>query len=465
MRNRYRGPLAIQNAEALVYGLAPNPLTAGRGLVIGGGVVYPEINFTLPAITIDDSTWAQVREQYKGMISSVVRRARALEVPGLVVEFEQLPAMTEVPARGSEITEILRDELERAHAKFGLNYALRVTIVDLRDCTRPPKLRSGPAWEAMIESWRRCARSGADLLSIESVGGKEVHDQALLNGDIAGIAFSLGILAARDMEWLWGELVKAAESEGRIAAGDSACGFANTAMQLAHQKMLPESLAAVVRAMGAARSLVAMECGARGPSKDCAYEGPVLKAIAGCAISMEGKSAACAHLSPVGNIASMAADLWSNESVQNVRLLAADAPEVFLEILAYDCRLLNQAAARGQRALLRDLLVESDEFLSPQALVLSPAATLRIARAIVSRVDDYTRTLAAGREAAALVREAAASGRLRLSAVETRWLDRIVRELDALPEEAEAAEEEMTARYGELFDPASYPCVSRAVSS
>ena len=32
-----------------------------------------------------------------------------------------------------------------------------------------------------------------------------------------------------------------------VPGGDTACGFANTAMQLAHQKMLPETLAAVVR--------------------------------------------------------------------------------------------------------------------------------------------------------------------------------------------------------------------------
>jgi methanol--5-hydroxybenzimidazolylcobamide Co-methyltransferase len=100
-------------------------------------------------------------------------------------------------------------------------------------------------------------------------------------------------------------------------------------MQLAHQKLLPETLAAVVRAMSAPRSLVAFERGAVGPSKDCAYEGPVLKAIAGCSLSMEGKSAACAHFSPVGNIAAAMCDLWSNESVQHVRLLSGPAPEVF----------------------------------------------------------------------------------------------------------------------------------------
>src|ERR1035438_10450247 len=48
----------------------------------------------------------------------------------------------------------------------------------------------------------------------------------------------------------------------------------------------------------------------------------------GCSISMEGKSASCAHFSPIGNIASAMCDLWSNESVQNVRLLSGSAPEI-----------------------------------------------------------------------------------------------------------------------------------------
>ena len=122
-------------------------------------------------------------------------------------------------------------------------------------------------------------------------------------------------------------------------------------MQLAHQKMLPEVLAAVVRAMSAVRSLAAFEQGALGPSKDCAYEGPVMKAITGWPISMEGKSASCAHFSPLGNIAAAMCDLWSNESVQNVRLLSGNAPEAFTELLAYDCRLMNAAAAAEGGAL------------------------------------------------------------------------------------------------------------------
>jgi methanol--5-hydroxybenzimidazolylcobamide Co-methyltransferase len=97
-----------------------------------------------------------------------------------------------------------------------------------------------------------CAEAGADILSIESIGGKEVHDQALMYEDFQGIVFALGVLAPRDMSWLWHEIYEiCARHPGVVPGGDSACGFANTAVQLAHQKMLPEVLAAVVRAMSA----------------------------------------------------------------------------------------------------------------------------------------------------------------------------------------------------------------------
>jgi methanol--5-hydroxybenzimidazolylcobamide Co-methyltransferase len=188
--------------------------------------------------------------------------------------------------------------------------------------------------------------------------------------------------------------------------------------------------------MSAVRSLVAFENGAVGPSKDCAYEGPVIKAITGCSISMEGKSASCAHFSPIGNIASAMCDLWSNESVQNVRLLSGSAPEAFTELLVYDCRLMNAATAKGQAIALRDLMVESDEWLSPQAAVLSPAATCRIARAILS--------------------EGLAEGKLRLSAKERQWLERIERELSEMPESEEELLGSIVAANGYCFDAASY---------
>ena len=449
--------LAVGNADDLVFGVAPHPLRCGLGLEIGAGKVYPEVNFTLPTMELSEGTWPQVRAHYEEIARQVATRAVRLKSPGLVLEFEHLPPMTERPEWGAELTKILKMRLVEAREKSGLPSALRVTPTDIREKGRPPLMRRGEACELLMRAFEASAEAGADILSIESVGGKEVHDKALVVADVPGIAFALGVLAPCDMAWLWARIREICERHpGTVPGGDSACGFANTAMQLAGQKMLPESLAAVVRAMSASRALVAFEQGAVGPSKDCAYEGPIMKAIAGVPIAMEGKSASCAHFSPVGNIASAMCDLWSNESVQNVRLLSGNAPEALAELLEYDCRLMNAASATGQARALRDLMTLSDEWLSPQAAVLSPAATIEIARAIVSKSDPYERTVAAGKAAAGLLDRGARDGRLTLARKERQWLDRVGEALDALPADWRELKARIEPDYGHLYDKESY---------
>lgn len=448
--------LVLDSAEDLVFGHAPRPVTCGRGLTIGAGQVFPEINFTLPPMLIDDDTWPAVRRCYDEIGTTLAQRATALHLPGLVVEFEQLPAMTEHPQWGAELTALLRTHLDRLHEASGMPVALRVTVVDLRDAERPPPLRSGAAWEQTREAFVCAAQAGADILSIESVGGKEVHDQALLFGDLNGIVVALGTLGWRDMGWLWDQISGIAREYGIVSGGDTACGFANTAMQLAGQGMLPAVLAAVVRAASAPRSLAAFEHGAIGPSKDCAYEGPVLKAITGCPISMEGKSSACAHYSPLGNIAGAAADLWSNESVQNVRLLSGPAPAAFLEMLAYDCRLFNTAIEAGEARRLRDWLVAGDVGHSAEALMLDPDVVMDLARAIVTANGGYARTVAATRAACDHLRAAVSAGRIRLTPREMTWLDRLSQAADDLPDDERTALALAVEEYGELFSAEAY---------
>ncbi len=316
------------------------------------------------------------------------------------------------------------------YESHGLQSALRVTVCDIRDESRPPQMRTGPGTQRILESMRLNAEAGADFLSIESTGGKEISDRALMEGDMAGLLLALGVLAPADMRFLWQEFTTIVSEYDCIPAGDSACGFANTAMIMADKHYIPNVLAAVVRGMSAVRSQVAFEQGAVGPSKDCAYEGPVLKAITGCPISMEGKSSACAHFSHLGNIAGAACDLWSNESVQNVRLLSGAAPEVFAEILAYDCRLFNQALSDNTSDVLRRLLIESDVHKSLHAFIISPDCAFTLAEAIVKEQDHFQRTRAAGLTACALIREAADTGGLTIPERELPWLDRIEETLE-----------------------------------
>lgn len=438
--------LAIADLDGFIYGVAPRPVSCGRGVTIGAGEMIPEINFTLPPIDINPSTWDEVRTQYSSMIEGVCRRAVALHVPALVVEFETLPPMTVQPEWGAEITRLLADALEGFHARDGLKSALRLTPNDTREHQRPPVMRSGPYWEGMERLFDAAAGAGADMIGIESTGGKEIHDIGLMNADLRTIAYALGVLAPRDMEFLWDRIVHACRATGITPSGDTACGFANTALALADQRMIPSVLAALVRVAAVPRSLVAYERGALGPSKDCAYEGPYMKAIAGVPISMEGRSAACAHLSPIGNVAQAVCDCWSNESVLNVRLLSTDAPIVSLEQLAYDCRLANTAAKTEDGARqMRDWLTASDAPLDPQAWVLRPDVVLRLSAAIVEEPTAWRRTRRAIRETMAELRRAHAEGSLRIAATEKRWLDRLSREADGLPEEEDAFICEMRA--------------------
>jgi methanol--5-hydroxybenzimidazolylcobamide Co-methyltransferase len=427
--------LAIPSADDLCFGHAPKPLTTRRGMTIGGGIVYPELNFTLPNMEITQATMPKVLDEYRMMITGALHRAVELEPPGLVVEFETLPPMTQVPQWGIDVTKVLADAMEDAYAKHGLKSVLRATPNDTREFARPPIMRSGELWENMLKTFEGCALAGAELLSIESVGGKEVHDDALTAGDIPAVLFALCTMGVRDMRFLWTQLDKIAKKTNAVCAGDTACGFGNTAMVLAEQKLISRTFAAVVRAISAVRSLVAYECGAVGPGKDCGYENPILKAITGFPMAMEGKTAACAHLSPVGNIAAAACDTWSNESVQNVKLLGGMAPTCYVEQLIYDCRIMNQALSEGPDAArtYRRWMVASDAKLDPQAYVLTPGSCVRIARSIVEAPNHYTAGRRAGLEAVQLLREGVAAGCLRLSDRERPWLDIIQSALEELP--------------------------------
>jgi methanol--5-hydroxybenzimidazolylcobamide Co-methyltransferase len=443
--------IAIDSLSNFVYGRCPKPVKTKRGLEIGTGLVFPEVNFTLPAMNITASTWPQVVAHYTEMVDDVIRRSVDLEVPQLQIEFETLPDMTLNPAWGLEINRLLADKLIAAQEKHGIKTALRFTPNDIREFSRPPIMRSGIHWEHMLEVFDKAGDAGADFLSIESTGGKELCDDALINADLPGVVFALGVLGCRDMEFLWKHMVASCKKNGVIPAGDSACGFGNTAMVLADKKMIPKVFAAVVRVATVPRTLVAVEQGAVGPCKDCAYEGVYIKAITGTPIALEGKSAACAHLSPIGNIAAALCDCWSNESVQNVQLLSGKAPEVSAEQLAYDCRLMNVAARRSpEDALrLRDWLVESDAPLDPQAYVLHPEVILRISKRIVQGNTAYERTRIAVQAALEELRKGAVEKTYRLDQREESWLDMMEMAIeDDIPE----TEEQMIALRRPLID-------------
>lgn len=427
--------LAYKDLNDFVYGSCPNPVTTKSGLVIGGGTIYPELNFTLPGMNIDENSVKDAYKIYADIINGALKRAHELYAPGVVLELETLVNFTENPKWGIEVNRIILDIMKEYADKYGLKTALRATLNDTREMSRPPVMRSGKYWDGMMEAFEGCAKDGADFLSIESTGGKELHDDALVNAEIKQVIFSLGVLGTRDMEFLWGHLVDIADRNNCYAAGDSSCGFANTAMVLAERGFIPKSFAAVVRVATASRALVAYEMGAVGPSKDCEYAGPYIKAITGTPVSMEGKSAACAHFSPVGNISAAVADLWSNESVQQVKLLSDYAPIVSMEHLIYDCRLMNEATKQGMNVQFRDLLVESDSPLDVQAYVLRPDFVFDISKELVKEQNPFLRTKLAAQLAVEGLKKAIAEGKVSADKRDSKYLDIMARELDEIPED------------------------------
>jgi methanol---5-hydroxybenzimidazolylcobamide Co-methyltransferase len=438
--------LAVESAADLRFGFAPFPVTTSKGLVIGGGTVYPELNFTLPPITIKEETLPEIEEHYAGIVRDALTRAVELGLKGLVFEFETLLEMTMQPAIGLSLVEIMHAICEEFRSTTGIVSEIRLTPNDVRDFERPPLQRSSRYLEPMFELFDKGARAGAEMLSIESTGGKEVHDDALMYCDVQSALFALSVLGVRDMHFLWKNIVRIAQGAGRLAGGDTACGFANTAMMLAEKRFIPRVFAAVDRVISVVRTLPAYEEGAVGPSKDCGYEGPYMKAIAGIPISMEGKTAACAHMSPVGNIASAAADLWSNESVQNVKLLGGMAPTIYLEQLAYDARLMNTAIRNGSAAALQRLFVESDEYTDPQALVLAPESVIEISKVIVASKNYVEAARDAALKSLEIIGEARNSGRLVLDERERDYASRIADELAEVPGEEGAFIEMMLPR-------------------
>ena len=448
---------AYENLDDFIYGKALYPVALKNNMTIGGGTVYPEVNFTLPPMLVTQDSMAEVIRNYREIITGICERAKELYVPGFVAEIETLPPMTFNPEWGIEVCKTVVDVIKEYEAKYGVKGAVRITPNDIREGSDLEHMWRGRHWDAILETFEGCAMAGADFLAIESVGGKEVHDEAVMYCDIKKSIFALAVLGCKDMEHLWTEIVKIAERTGAIASGDTACGFGNTAMVLADKRYIPRVFAATVRVITAVRSMVAVECGAKGPHKDCGYEGVYVKAITGTPISTEGRTAACAHLSPVGNIAACVTDLWSNESIQNIKLLGGMAPTVSFEQLVYDCRLMNTATAMGHETamLLSDLHADSDSALDPQAYVLRPDVVLEISKELVKTEGDYNRSKKAASLALSHIQKAYDSGVLSLDDKEQMWLESLADTVENLPEDVGKFTEEMIGEC-EKLDPGKY---------
>ena len=452
--NSFFNHIEIEKPNELIFGRSKKPLKYGFNLEIGAGKVIPEIKYFPKPEHLKNNEKAI--EIYQKIAEDLLFHAANLGISEFQLELELPAQLTEDVKLGSEVAHTQKEVMEKYYNEYGIKTALRVTVADIRNVTKEG-LR-GDSLDLMLESFENVAENGADAVCIESYGGKEIIVNAATRGDILGVIFGTGILASIDVYYLWKRIVNTVKNKA-IPTGDTACSHANSVMVLAggfRKKFISHTFAAVVRAISAVRTLASYEAGGIGPGKDCAYENSIIKAITGYPVSMEGKTAACAHSSLIGNIPMAVADLWSNESVEYTRLYSGMAPNVFLEMLYYDAELLNTALKENKEEILQELIVKSNAYKDPQALILSPESSIRIGRALVKGHSYYERALNAGIEAIRIIKEN--QDMLNLPSIERRYINMIEKQLESAPEESTFVQQ-MIKKYSEItkeFNPRNY---------
>jgi len=429
--------MAYAKADDMVFGKAVKPVKAGLGLEIGAGYTTPEVNYA-PRPEAGASKEKLVKE-YERITTDIMARMVQIGAPSVVLETEHVQQMSNHPDWGAAVAHAQKTIMEDYHDEYGIKCALRHTIGDIRENRDFLQLR-GDKYSVFLEAFEECAKSGADLLSVESMGGKEVFDYAILRNDMAGVLYGIGVLGSMDMEMIWSDIAAIAKKTGTVAAGDTDCAQANTAMFIAGgllDKNLAHTLAIIARAISAPRSLVAYEAGAVGPGKDCGYENTIVKAIAGVPITQEGKTSTCAHSDLMGNLVMQCCDLWSNESVEYQGEFGGTTVQCWSETLAYDCALMNVALESGNEKVLRDMFVASDINRDPQGYVLAYPNAYRVGQAIVKDGNDiYLRAKNAALECIKIVEEGA-KDKLALSRFEATALANAKAAFEALTDDKE----------------------------
>jgi len=440
--------MAYAKADDMIFGTALKPVKAGLGLEIGAGLTIPELNYA-PRPQAGVSKEALVKE-YERITRDALGRIVQIGAPAVCLESEHVQQMSNNPAWGAAVAHAQKTIMEEFHEEYGVKCALRHTIGDIREDRDLLALR-GVKNDTMLEAFDQCAAKGADLLSIETMGGKEVFDYAIIRDDTAGILFGIGVLGTSDMEFVWQNIVDIAKKNKVVAAGDTDCAQANTAMFIAGgllDKNLAHTTAIVARCISAARTLAAYESGATGPGKDCGYENTIIKSIAGIPITQEGKTSTCAHSDVMGNLTMQVCDMWSNESVEYHGEFGGTTVQCWVESLAYDCSLMNTAIKTGNQKTLRDLLCLSDKYRDPQGFVLAYENAFKVGEAIAANGNDtYLRSKAAAEACCAILDEGIKGGKLSLTNFEKNALAAVKKDLAALPAEKAKFVADCLAKY------------------
>ena len=439
--------MVTESADDMLFGETKNPVKLGLDQEAGGGLVYPNIKVA-PAEGSEESIDG-LEATSKNIAFAACQRAADIGLPAIQIETEHVQQQSISREASERCTAVTWEELEKLHDKYGTAVSLMSTVADMRE--EENGLRGSEFDIAMDESFEACAQSGASMLCIETVGGKVVSDYGISRGDARAILYGIGVLGSNDMEYMWTKIVDIAKRNGIVPGGDTDCAQANTAMFLAGGflgKNVSHTIAAVARAIAGARSLVAIECGARGPTKDCGYENPIVKSIASVPVCAEGKNATCAHADLMGNLTAAVCDVWSNESVYNREEMGGPTPGVWLQSLGYECALMNTAKQIGTAKALRDSYVLADKYRDPQGVILAYDNAYRIGEAIVADGEDnYLRSRAAALKAMDCINEAVEAKRIFLTRFERDTLDSTYKTYEQLPDDSAKFLKQSVKRY------------------
>ena len=456
--------MAYSSADEMVFGTAKFPISYGFGLKVGAGRVIPEINYgPRPGKEKDPES---LRKEYVDYISKdILNRAVTVGFPDVQLETEWVSQMGN-PKMATPVVEGQKAICEKYHEEYGINCAVRQTIPDQREAEEGyrPGMGGKHAYpEALFNCAEIACENGADVLSCETLGGKELADFAVTNGDIVAFLFGVGYLGAIDMSYIWEECTNICKKHKTIPGGDTNCSGANVAMFMAGGYLdndVQRTFSAVTRAISAARTLAACEAGAVGPDKDCGYEGPIVKSITGKPTAQEGKNCQCAHCDLQGNLIAQCCDLWSNESVEYHPEFGGTSVQCWGGSLGYEASLMNTAIQLKQEKTLRDLYMYSDRQRGPEAYILAYDHAYMIGKAIADNGNDlYMRAKVAGQTAADIIMKGYNSKELALTNKQLEVIQDIQKKLAALPDDTDKFVEYCTKEFKDSvprYNPKNY---------